>query len=191
MIRTINNFLRHIKHLDIYIATPILDMLLFCMYADFQLDTVLFTVIFFLFLVDAIVIYSMMITDVEERTYEFAMLRTLGFQKSSLMILLVLQALFFSIPATAIGFMINYLFTVLAQILLHQYLGISLQVSMAKSTIILGLFTGICIPLVSNIYPIKQALNSTLRDALDRSRKGVDDTEVQILRLENAGCSPV
>ena len=191
MIRTINNFLKHIKHLDIHIATPILDMLLFCMYADFQLDTVLFTVIFFLFLVDAIVIYSMMITDVEERTYEFAMLRTLGFQKSSLMILLVLQALFFSIPATAIGFMINYLFTVLAQILLHQYLGISLQVSMAKSTIILGLFTGICIPLVSNIYPIKQALNSTLRDALDRSRKGVDDTEVQIIRLENAGCSPV
>ena len=55
----------------------------------------------------------------------------------------------------------------------------------------LGLFTGICVPLVSNVYPIKQALNATLRDALDRSRKSVDDTEVQILRMENAGCSPV
>ena len=50
----------------------------------------LFTVIFFLFIVDSIVIYSMMITDVEERTYEFAMLRTLGYKKSSLIVLLVL-----------------------------------------------------------------------------------------------------
>ena len=119
MVRTINNFVRHIKHLDIYIGSPGIDMLLFSQYADFQLDTTLFTVIFFLFLVDSIVIYSMMITDVEERTYEFAMLRTLGFQKSSLMILLVVQALFFSIPATIIGFLLNYLFTALAQILLH------------------------------------------------------------------------
>ena len=56
---------------------------------------------------------------------------------------------------------------------------------------ILGLFTGIFVPLISNIYPIKQALNSTLRDALDRSRKGVDDLEVQVLRLENSGCNLV
>ena len=75
--------------------------------------------IFFLFIVDAIVIYSMMITDVDERTYEFAMLRTLGFKKSSLMILLVLQALFFSIPATIIGFLLNFLFIYVSQIMLY------------------------------------------------------------------------
>ena len=65
-------------------------MLLFSQYADLQIRAVLFTVIFFLFIVDSIVIYSMMITDVEERTYEFAMLRTLGYKKSSLIVLLVL-----------------------------------------------------------------------------------------------------
>ena len=65
-------------------------MLMFSQYADLQIGSVLFTVVFFLFLVYAIVIYSMMITDVEERTYEFAMLRTLGFKKSSLIVLLVL-----------------------------------------------------------------------------------------------------
>ena len=103
-------------------------MLLFSQYADLQIRAVLFTVIFFLFIVDSIVIYSMMITDVEERTYEFAMLRTLGYKKSSLIVLLVLQALFFSVPATALGFVINYLFTSLAQLLLYWYAGIRLQV---------------------------------------------------------------
>ena len=62
---------------------------------------------------------------------------------------------------------------------------------MATSTVMLGIFTGITVPLVSNIYPIKQALSTTLRDSLDRTRKSVDDTEVQILRMENAGYNPV
>lgn len=128
MVKAINDFGRHIRHMDIQLASPIIDMLLFSQYADLQIRAVLFTVIFFLFIVDSIVIYSMMITDVEERTYEFAMLRTLGFKKSSLMVLLVLQALFFSIPATALGFLINYLFTSLAQLLLYWYAGIRLQV---------------------------------------------------------------
>ena len=51
-----------------------------------------------------------MLNDVEERTYEFAMLRTLGFKKYSLVVLLIVQALFFSIPATFAGFVLLYIF---------------------------------------------------------------------------------
>jgi ABC-type antimicrobial peptide transport system permease subunit len=63
-------------------------------YVNFQLASIFFTIIFFLFLIDGILIYSMMLNDVEERTYEFAMLRTLGFKNSSLVTLLVVQACF-------------------------------------------------------------------------------------------------
>jgi ABC-type antimicrobial peptide transport system permease subunit len=61
---------------------------------NFQLGSIFFSIIFFLFLIDAILIYSMMLNDVEERTYEFAMLRTLGFKNSSLVTLLIIQAIF-------------------------------------------------------------------------------------------------
>jgi len=54
--------------------------------------------------IDVILIYSIMLNDVEERTYEFAMLRTLGFKNTSLVVLLIVQALFFSLPATFAGF---------------------------------------------------------------------------------------
>ena len=56
----------------------------------------------------------MMLMDVEERTYEFAMLRTLGFQNKSLVVLLLVQTFFFSVPATVIGFILLELFTALA-----------------------------------------------------------------------------
>ena len=63
-------------------------------YVNFQLGSIFFTIIFFLFLIDGILIYSMMLSDVEERTYEFAMLRGLGFKNSSLVTLLLVQACF-------------------------------------------------------------------------------------------------
>ncbi len=96
-----------------------------------------------------------MLNDVEERTYEFAMLRTLGYENSSLAILLVIQTLFQSIPATSIGFILVYIFTQGTQILLSVYINIIVTVNFTNGQIILGLITGFLVPLISNIYPIK------------------------------------
>ena len=113
------SFLHHFHDMDLMLSAPMIDILKLSQYMNFQLGTILFTVIFFMFVVDMIVIYSMMLTDVQERTYEFAMLRTLGFKNSSLIVLLLVQALFFSLPATGVGFVLLHLFTTLARIVLH------------------------------------------------------------------------
>jgi len=86
--------------------------------------------------------------------------------------------------------MLLNLFTTAAQVGLHSGLNISLQIPMQSSTVWIGLITGIVIPLISNIYPIKQAMGQKLRDALDRSRQGLDEVSVEVLRVENAGTSP-
>lgn len=62
-----------------------------------------------------------------------------------------------------------------------------MNVEIASHTILLGVVTGIVLPLASNIIPIKSALGTSLRDALDLSRHGIDEMEVQFLRLENSG----
>lgn len=124
-------------------------------YMNFQLGSIFFSIIFFLFLIDGILIYSMMLNDVEERTYEFAMLRTLGFKNSSLVTLLVIQACLQSIPATCIGFVLLYIFIQGAQVTVYLYLGVSVGVKLHWTMVVLGLITGVCIPMMSNIYPIK------------------------------------
>jgi ABC-type lipoprotein release transport system permease subunit len=53
-----------------------------------MLNNVLFTVIFFICLLSFILIFSLMQSDIEERTYEFAILRTLGLKNVSLIILI-------------------------------------------------------------------------------------------------------
>lgn len=95
-------------------SSPFCQMLEKVVYMNFTMDTLMFVINFIIVLVDAIMIYTLFISDIEERTYEFAMLRTLGFQKHSLVILLTVQALFFSLPATVIGFVLLYNFTTAA-----------------------------------------------------------------------------
>ena len=79
------------------------------------------------------------------------------------------------------------IFTSASQIWLFHFADISLTVTFKSSTYWLGLATGIGVPLISNVLPIKKALGKTLRDALDRSRNTVNDQEIHVVRLENQG----
>lgn len=73
---------------------------------------------------------------------------------------------------------------------LYVYLGVSVGVKLHWSMVLLGIVTGVFVPMLSNIYPIKQALGTSLRNALDRFRQGVDEIQVSFVRMENAGTSP-
>jgi len=187
LMEVLSDFISHLQKHEFWKAAPFLEALEKIEVADFQVGSVLLTVVVFLFILDFIVIYTIMLSDVDERTYDFAMLRCLGFKNSSLVVLLLMQALLYSIPATCIGFVLLEIFTSAAQIWLYQFADISLSVSFHSSTYWLGLATGIGVPLLSNIIPIRKALGTTLRDALDKSRAGVNETEVQVVRLENQG----
>ena len=76
---------------------------------EFMLNNVLSTVIFFISLLSYILINSLMQTDVEERKYEFGVLRTLGLRNRSLITLITIQSLIFSVPGIILGFIIMFI----------------------------------------------------------------------------------
>ena len=53
------------------------------------LDGTLITIIIFLALLSAILLYSLMLSDVDSKTYEYGMLRALGFKKNMLVGMIV------------------------------------------------------------------------------------------------------
>ena len=73
------------------------------------LENFMLMIVFFLCLISFILIYSLMQSDVEERTYEFAMLRTMGLRNKNLIVILLIQSMMFSIPGLILGFTINFI----------------------------------------------------------------------------------
>ncbi len=57
-------------------------------------------------MISVLVIYSLMLSDVQEQTYQFAMMRALGFQKDHVIVFVVLQAFSFSIPGVILGLIV-------------------------------------------------------------------------------------
>jgi ABC-type antimicrobial peptide transport system permease subunit len=152
---------------------------------EYMLNNVLATVIFFICLLSLILIFSLMQTDVEERKYEFAVLRTLGMPNKSLITLITIQTLIFALPAIVAGFGLMRVLVAASQVALNELAQIPITIVMLNRTYALGLFTGLLIPFLSTISPIKSALSSTLRSGLDKFRPSIDDVEVEMVRFEN------
>lgn len=154
-----------------------------------MLNNVLVTVIFFICLLSFILVFSLMQTDVEERKYEFAVLRTLGLRNQSLVTLITVQTLTFAIPAVCLGFLAMHVLVAISEATLVEVLQMDVKVKIMRRTVFLGLITGFVIPFASNVVPIRQALGSSLRNALDKFRPSIDEIEVKMVRLENQGMS--
>jgi ABC-type antimicrobial peptide transport system permease subunit len=147
--------------------TPIYSMMKDLERVSAFTSNIIVCVISLLLLISSILIYTLMQSDVETRTYEFAMLRVLGFQKNALVTLLTTQTLFFSVPGIVLGFALLY-FTGMALVLvLYHFNKFALAFELNAELLLVGLALGITLPLISNIWPIKRALSSTLRNALD------------------------
>ena len=167
VMRKLSRFAFHLQSLNLSISAPILQLIEKCMALNFTLGAVMFTITFSFFVISTIVINQMMTTDVEERTYEFAMLRTLGFSNYSFITLINIQTLIYSVPATIMGFILLFIFNSGVRLILFFVLGMSVEIHIQLYTYWLGIATGIFLPLLSNIFPIRSAMSHTLRDSLD------------------------
>ena len=74
---------------NITASEPILDQMHTYKGITTFLDTNLIAITAFLGVLSAMLIYSLMLSDVEERTYEFGMLRALGFNTKNVMMTVV------------------------------------------------------------------------------------------------------
>ena len=64
------------------------------------------TVIIFLSILATMLIYSLILGDVQSKTYEFGMLRALGFRLNDLVQVITVKSLSFSVPGFFLGIIV-------------------------------------------------------------------------------------
>ena len=95
-----------------------------------------------------------MLSDVDEKTYTYGMLRALGFQSGNLMSLIGLQSFFFSIPGLLGGILVAYFLNVLVRFIIFTFANNVADYWLSSGSLILGISLGIILPFISNILPI-------------------------------------
>ena len=82
------------------------------------LQSTLITIICFLMILTGMLLYSLMLSDVDSKTYEYGMLRALGFKSSHLIGMITIQSFIFSVPGVALGLIVACIFNVLFRLMI-------------------------------------------------------------------------
>ena len=117
-------------------------------------NSIMTTIVLFLAILCTQLIYSLMLSDVEEKTFEFGMLRALGFNTDNIMITILIQAFTFAIPGLITGIILSALLNVGVRHILFTLTKNYSSYALSTGAIWFGCFIGTVIPLFSNILPI-------------------------------------
>lgn len=154
-------------------------------YLSIFLDQIFTSVSVILIGLAAMLIYSLLIADINEKTFEYGMLRALGLQNRSLIIILTIQALFYALPGIIIGILMAFLAFLPLADLLASFGSLPADYSIDQYALLISILLGLFLPILANIMPIQRVLSRTLRDALDLFSTG-ESTEVSFIRLNSS-----
>ncbi|KAK5577019.1 hypothetical protein RB653_001956 [Dictyostelium firmibasis] len=169
-------------------TTPLATTLQLFIYTKLSLNQIFNCVAAVLLVLGALMVYSLLLSDVEGKTFEYGMLRAQGMRQYALILLLLTQSLYFSIPGIVFGLFIGWcLYAIVAYFVYVQFVLLPIDLTYHTTSILSGLFMGFLMPIVANIAPIQRALSRTLRDALDVYHQVKNETLVKIEKLEEVG----
>jgi len=170
-------------------TAPVLGALEGLNFIRLFLQSTFMTIVFFMILLSVMLIYSLMIADVDEKTYEMGMLRALGLRRASLVQIIVIQSVIFS----GIGIIAGMILSATLNSGLRWYIFNTSKNSttywLSVSAALSGIIIGALMPILSNIWAIKRALGKKIRDSLDVFHTGLNEVMIRIIKLENYGLS--
>ena len=118
------------------------------------LQATLLTVVVFLAILSTMLLYSLMLSDVDSKTYEYGMLRALGFKKQHLVGVITFKSLSFSLPGLIFGVFVAFVLNVGLRMLIFIKAENYSYYTLTLGAIIIGVLFGLTMPMISNYFPI-------------------------------------
>ena len=134
-------------------------------------------------------LYSLMLSDVDSKTYEYGMLRALGFTKNHLVGVITLKSMSFSFPGLIFGVFVAFVLNIGLRMLIFIEAENYSYYTLTLGAIIIGVVFGLTMPMISNYFPIQAAMGKNLRNSLDLSRRNKEEIGIRIEKLEDVGIS--
>ena len=166
---------------------PLLEVVRGTLYIRYFLDNIFNAVIALIVFLGALLVFSLLLNDVETKTYEYGMLRALGMRKSNLLQILLTKAFLFSVLGVGTGLFVAFLVSIPITDLITGFADVSPDYRMSATAAIVATVVGIVMPLAANTVPIMRALSKTLRDSLDVYHHVVSEVTVTVVRLADLG----
>lgn len=153
------------------------------------IENIIYMILVLLGILAIVLLVALMIFDIEEKSYQFGMLRALGFSKKNIAIMIILQGIFLAVLGWMLGIFLAWVLSALLQIYFYLDMRIVQDINLEGTTWVLSIIFGLFMPLLVIFYSIRNALTGNLKDALDLMHRTISQVTVVFLRLERLGIS--
>ncbi|KAJ1518402.1 hypothetical protein HMI55_004707 [Coelomomyces lativittatus] len=171
-----NELQRTVGPTDSQSTFPVLNELYDLNQVSMFIDLFIQLLILFLGSLSVFLIYSLLMTSIETKIFHFGIVRMVGMTRLVLISMLVIQALFYSIPASVVGLICSELSFIFLKGFLEDYLRFTFDPFLTLSAVLVSFSLALLVPLLSSIAPIRLALSHHLHEALSRNRLTISST---------------
>lgn len=124
-------------------------------------------IVMLLVIISVLLIYSLLLQNVETKSFEIGVQRMVGLGKTGLIFMVLAQSCMFVLPAVLMGFTFSIPCLKIFSYVMYEQLNLEISPVLNTNAVLQALFIGVVIPLLSSVIPIRVALRKNLNDALD------------------------
>lgn len=152
-------------------------------YGTIFLGLILNIIIIFLFLLAVFLIYSLIQVTTETSTLELGLLRLIGSTRKSVVIVVLLQCMLFSIPAFVFAYLAHFGVLSLYSRLLSSMLETTVTLESKLKYVIQSLLITIMAPLTAAIIPLRSLLRKSLADSINTTLSKTSGLKIEIVSI--------
>lgn len=162
--------LHRLNHTQVEARFPVLHYMRQTRFFSLFVGLLISLIVTILSALSVVLIYSLMMTNVENRTFELGVLRMLGMRRQGLALLVLLQSAAYSVPGWLAGMVAGQATYALFSRGLSWYLQMELGWLVSLRALLISSSLGLLIPVVAAVLPARAALSANLHDSLDTRR---------------------
>jgi ABC-type antimicrobial peptide transport system permease subunit len=151
-------------------SMPILYQMARMSYFGMFIGVILKLIVFSLFCLSVLMMYNMMMIGVETRNFDFGMLRTVGMNKKSLMLTVLVDSLKYVLVANLVAFPVSFWTLKLTSGIFTKFFGFDYVLTPTFDAIAIASVIGFLVPLVASFVPIRVALGEKIIEAINPIR---------------------
>ena len=149
-------------------------------FSSMFLGVILNMILFILFLLSVILLYSLLLVSVETKTFDMGVVRVLGLNKIGVILMILLQSLSYVLPGIVLGLILSLPALSYAGNALNSAIGVQIPIFPTANAAGFAVLLGLLIPLVSSYVPIREALKQNLQTSLDMSHSKTSAVKISI-----------
>ena len=119
----------------------------------------------FLLILASLLLLSLLTSSVEEKSYEFGLLRAMGLARQSLAAMLTMRSGSLAVPAAGLGLLLAFLGYMPMALQISSYTGTPFNPGLDPQAVVGALVFSLVLPLITNIPATRRATGQSLREA--------------------------